>query len=87
MGTPCKVGGKGFFFSQLNKLFEIDATERAYKVIISDKNLLALINDPKPFIIPVFACLASPFLMSGEHFVLKDLSFYEVARLADSEAH
>ena len=73
-------------FTRLNKLFEIDTSKRAYKVFLSDKNLLALIDNPKPFIIPVFPCLAPPSLVPGEHFVLKDFPFYEVARLAYSEA-
>lgn len=73
-------------FTRLNKLFEIDASKRAYKVFLSDKNLLALIDNPKSFIILVFPRLASPSLVPGEHFVLKDLSFYEVAHLAYSEA-
>ncbi|RVW34135.1 hypothetical protein CK203_084325 [Vitis vinifera] len=49
-------------FTRLNKLFEIDTSKRAYKVFLSDKNLLALIDNPKPFIIPVFPCLAPPSL-------------------------
>ena len=73
-------------FIWLKKLFEIDATEQAYKVILSNKNLLALIDNPKSFIIPVFPHLALPSLVSGEHFMLKDLPFYKIARLADSKA-
>ncbi|RVW88004.1 hypothetical protein CK203_033943 [Vitis vinifera] len=49
-------------FTRLNKLFEIDTSKRAYKVFLSDKNLLALIDNPKPFIIPVFPRLALPSL-------------------------
>ncbi|KAL6335772.1 hypothetical protein AAG906_039535 [Vitis piasezkii] len=46
-------------FTQLNMLFKIDAFEWAHKVLLSNKNLLALIDNPKSFIIPVFARLAS----------------------------
>ncbi|RVW33321.1 hypothetical protein CK203_085306 [Vitis vinifera] len=74
-------------FTRLNKLFKINAFERAYKVLISNKNLLALIGNPKSFISPIFHCLALPSLVLDEHFVLKDLPFYKIARLADSEAH
>ena len=74
-------------FACLNKLFEIDTAERAYNVLLSDKNLQALIENPKSFIILVFSRLASLSLILDEHFVLKDLPFYEIARLADSEAH
>ena len=48
--------------------------------------MLALINNPKPFIILVFPWLAPPSLVLSEHFVLKDLLFYEIPRLADFEA-
>ena len=46
-----------------------------------------LIDNPKSFIIPVFSHLAALSLVLGEYFVLKDLFFYEVTHLADSEAH
>ena len=73
-------------FVHLNKLFEIDAIERAHSILLSDKNLHVLIKNPKSFIISVFPWLAPPSLVPDKHFVLKDLSFHEVARLADSEA-
>lgn len=73
-------------FTRLNKLFEIDTSERNHKVFLSDKNLLVLIDDPKPFIISVFPHVAPPSFLLGKHFVLKDFPFYEVSRLTDSEA-
>ena len=45
-----------------------------------------LIKNPKLFIISVFSLLIIPYLVPDEHFVLKDLPFYEVAHLADFEA-
>lgn len=74
------------FFALLNKLFEIEVSEWNHKVFLLDKNLLALINEPKSFIMPVFSRVAPSFLVPGKHFVLKNLSFYAVARLVDSEA-
>ena len=44
-----------------------------------------LIDNPKPFIILIFPRLAPPFLVLGEHFMLKDLPFYEVTCLVDSK--
>lgn len=73
------------FFALLNKLFEIEVSERNHKVFLLDKNLLALINEPKSFIMPVFLRVAPSFLVLGKHFVLKNLSFYAVAHLEDSE--
>lgn len=72
-------------FTRLNKLFEIDIVEQAHNVLLLDNNLLALIENPKPFI-PVFPWLASSTLILNEHFMLKDLVFYKVACLEDSEA-
>ena len=73
-------------FTWLNKLFEISASKQNHHVHLSDKNLLVLTKDPKPFIIPVFPRVAFLSLVPDEHFVLKDLPFYVVARLVDSEA-
>ena len=73
-------------FAHLNKLFEIGTTELAHNFLLSDKNLQALIENLKPFIIPVFPLLALLSLVPNEHFVLKDLSFYEIDHLVDSEA-
>ena len=73
-------------FTRLNKLFEISASKRNHQVHLSDKNLLVRTKDPKPFIIPIFPRVAFSSLVPDEHFVLKDLPFYVVARLADSEA-
>lgn len=74
------------FFALLNKLFEIEVSEQNHKVLLLDKNLLALINEPKLFVMPVFHRMAPSFLVLDKHFMLKNLSFYAVARLADSEA-
>lgn len=73
-------------FTRLNKLFKIYASKRNHKVLLSDKNLLTLINDPKSFIIPVFPHVALLSLIPNEHFMMKDLPFYEVTRLVDSKA-
>lgn len=73
-------------FTQLNKLFKIDTFEWNHKVLLSNNNLLALINETKLFIIPILPHVASPSLVPNKHFVLKYLPFYEVTSLADSEA-
>lgn len=61
-------------FAHLNNLFEINAAKQAHNVLISDKNLQALIKNPKPFIIPVFPRLAPP-LVPNKYFMLNDLPF------------
>ena len=73
-------------FSFLNKLFEIDQSKRSHGVLLTEKNQKVILAQVKPFVIPLFPKLAPPTLVSSEHFVLKDLPFYEVARLANIEA-
>ncbi|KAL6339489.1 hypothetical protein AAG906_033028 [Vitis piasezkii] len=63
----------------LNKLFMISANERNYQIILTNRNLLAVVREPRLYILP------HPFpkvLVPGEHHVLKDLPFYEVAHAA-----
>lgn len=73
-------------FAQLNKLFEISASEQDHHVLLIDKNLQTVVKEAKPFIRPILPHLASQSLVPGEHHVLKDLPFYEVARATDSKA-
>lgn len=72
-------------FDQLNKLFEISATERNHQVLLMDNNLLSVIMESKPFILPILPRLAPRSLVLGEHHVLKDLLCYEVVRATDSK--
>lgn len=74
-------------FAQLNKLFKINIAKQVYNVLLLDKNLLALIENPKLFIIPVFPRLAHSSLVLDEHFMLKDLPSYKVVRLENSKTH
>ncbi|KAL6329201.1 hypothetical protein AAG906_014811 [Vitis piasezkii] len=52
-------------FIHLNKLFKIDQIEET------------ILAQPKPFMIFLLIRLAPPTLVLGEHFVLKNLPFYE----------
>lgn len=54
--------------------------------MLTEKNLKVVLANLKLFVIPTFPRLVPPTLVFSEHFVLKDLSFYEVSRLADVEA-
>ncbi|RVW33086.1 hypothetical protein CK203_102296 [Vitis vinifera] len=83
-GLPdsCKGWAKGHVlvfgpWSGSSEGLDVDASKRNHKVLLSDKNLLALINDPKSFIIPVFPHVAPPSLIPNEHFMMKDLPIYE----------
>ena len=55
-------------------------------MLLVEKNLKYVPEHPQSFVIPVFPWLALPTLVLDEHFFLKELSFYEVVRLANVEA-
>ena len=73
-------------FARLNKLFEINQSEQNHSVLLIEKNLRVVLAQAKPFVIPFLPWLARLILVLGWHFVLKDLPFYKVARLADAKA-
>ena len=73
-------------FDRLNKLFEIFIAGSNHKVLLTDRNLLAMVKKSKSFIIPILPCLAPQALVPDEHHVLKDLSCYEVGHAVDSKA-
>ena len=73
-------------FAYLNKLLAINQSKQSYSVLLIEKNLKAVLAWVKPFVIPLILRLAPSTLVSGKHFVLKDLPFYEVAHLVDAKA-
>lgn len=54
---------------------------------MTDKNLQVVVKEVRLFILSILPRLAPRTLVPDEHHVLKDLSFYEVARVVDSKAH
>ena len=54
-------------------------------MLLIEKNVRVIFAQDKSFMILLFVRLAPLTLVSDEHFVLKDLSFYEVAHLTDVE--
>ena len=62
-------------FTRLNKLFKIDQAKWNHTVLLIENNLKVVLAHPKSSVIPVFPRLAPPTLVTGEHFVLKDLPF------------
>ncbi|RVW21238.1 hypothetical protein CK203_114582 [Vitis vinifera] len=73
-------------FDQLNKLFVISTSERHYQTLLTDQNLLSVVQKPQPYIIPIFPRLAPKVLVPNEHHVLKDLPLYEEARAINAKA-
>lgn len=73
-------------FDCLNKLFEIIAGKRNYQTLLTAQNLLTIIQEPQSYVIPIIPRQLSKVVVFGEHFVLRDLSFYEEAHEADAKA-
>lgn len=74
-------------FDLFNKLFEIIANERNYQILLTYRNLLAIVQDPKLYVFPILPRPAPKVLVPGEYHVLKDLSFYEVVHETNTKAH
>lgn len=64
----------------------IFSNEWNYYIILTDRNLLAVVREPWPYILPILPRPTPKVLVPGKHHVLKDLPFYEVARAVDAKA-
>lgn len=73
-------------FDRLNKLFEIAASERSCQTLLSARNLQAVTQVSQRYVINILPRWLPKKVVSGEHFVLKDLPFYTEAREADAQA-
>ena len=73
-------------FDRLTKLFEITATKRHYQTMLTAQNLLAVVREPQSYVTNILPRRLPKRVVPGEHFVLKDLPFYERAREADAKA-
>lgn len=75
------------YFYRPNKLFEISASELNHQILLTDKNLQAMVNESKLFIVSILPHLAHRVLVPNEYHVLKDLPSYEVTHVVDAKAH
>ena len=73
-------------FDCLNKLFEITAVERHHQTLLIARNLLAIVRESQPYVTNILPRWFPKQVVFGEHFVLKDLSFYERASEAEAKA-
>lgn len=73
-------------FDRLNKLFVISTSERNYQTLLTNRNLLVVVREPQPYVLPIIPHSLLKVLVLREHHVLKDLLFYEVACEADVKA-
>ena len=73
-------------FDHLNKIFKISSVKQNHQVLLTDKNLQAVVKESQSFILLILLRLAPRTLVPDEHHVLKDFPFYEVAYAVDSKA-
>lgn len=73
-------------FDRLNKLFVISSLEWNHQTLLSARDLLAVIREPQPYVLPIIPRWLPKIVVPGEHHVLKDLPFYEEAHEADAKA-
>lgn len=41
-------------FDHLNKLFEITSNKRNHRILLTDRNLLTVVQEPKSYVLPFF---------------------------------
>lgn len=73
-------------FDRLNRLFEITTGERNYQTLLSSRNFLVVVWETQPYVFNILPRRLPRVVVVEEHFVLKDLHFYESAREADTKA-
>ncbi|RVW56320.1 hypothetical protein CK203_114164 [Vitis vinifera] len=73
-------------FACVCKLFEIDPKERAYKTLLSARNLIEVVREPQEYVINILPRkLAKDEIVPGEHYTVKELPLYQEAKEADAE--
>ncbi|RVX14037.1 hypothetical protein CK203_011437 [Vitis vinifera] len=72
-------------FACLNKLFEIDAKERQCKTLLTARNLMAVVREPREYVINILPRNMPNEVVPGEHYTVKDLPIYQALKEADAE--
>ena len=72
-------------FACLNKLFEIDASERHYGTLLTARNLMAVVRESQEYVVNILPRKLPKEVVPGEHYILKDLPFYKEVKEADAE--
>ncbi|RVW80598.1 hypothetical protein CK203_044378 [Vitis vinifera] len=68
-------------FACVCKLFEIDPKERAYKTLLSARNLTEVVREPQEYVINILPRkLAKDEIVPGEHYTVKELPLYQEAK-------
>lgn len=73
-------------FARLKRLLEITTSKKKYQTLLLAQNLLAVVREPQPYVLNILPRQLPKVVVPREHFVLRDLPFYEEAREADEKA-
>lgn len=73
-------------FDLLNKLYVISSLEQDHQTLLLAQNLLAVVQEPQSYVLPIIPKRLPKIVIPREHHVLKDLPFYEETRKADAKA-
>ena len=72
-------------FACLNKLFEIDATERCYKTLLTARNLMVVVRESQEYVVNILPRKMPKEVVPGEHYTVKDLPVYQEFKEVDIE--
>ncbi|KAL6349980.1 hypothetical protein AAG906_002087 [Vitis piasezkii] len=72
-------------FACVCKLLEIDARERAYKTLLSARNLMAVVRESQDYVVNILPRKLPKEVVPGEHYTVKELPIYQEAKEADAE--
>ncbi|RVW31043.1 hypothetical protein CK203_093526 [Vitis vinifera] len=72
-------------FACLSKCFEIDAKERQCKMLLTARNLMAVVREPQEYVINILLRKMPNEVVPGEHYIVKDLPIYQASKEADAE--
>ncbi|RVW37689.1 hypothetical protein CK203_109471 [Vitis vinifera] len=79
-------GYRSASFACVCKLFEINPKERAYKTLLSARNLMAVVRESQEYVINILPKkLSKDEIVPGEHYTVKELPLYQEAKEADAE--
>ena len=71
-------------FDHLNRLFEIATAERSCDTLLSTQNLRLVIMEPQSYVLNILPRRLPEEVVTREHFVLQDLSFYATVQKVDA---
>ncbi|RVW56304.1 hypothetical protein CK203_114158 [Vitis vinifera] len=66
-------------------VLKIDAKERQCKMLLTARNLMAVVQEPQEYVINILPRKMPKEVVPGEHYIVKDLPIYQALKEADAE--